>query len=321
MRTRLVIVSALFGILASFAAWAVTWKLADYADVTFALKGETTALELAASPELTARATADHSPNELRAFLAREGLTLVTASVGDGPPGLQAEDPGSRLGWLPEQDGDNAATYLFAGTYSADLWLRGGQVPFVADDAAIAGVIDPPGGIGSLQFVVDSIGPNPPPGDYVISTADPDLLREAVLLLQESGLELRESRAMPLVRDLLEDPLVNATSLLLVLAAIATGMHWVLTFAQLRREYTIRMRHGARRLGLVTSSWARGIVWQCIGVALGSVVTLGIVVSIGREPITENDLLAVGLGAAGGLLLSAVLRFGAGAIAIRGRED
>ncbi len=288
MRLRLVMSAAFLGVLVVFLVWSVQWALESRRQVTFDMPGEVTTFTLYEGNQEIDAADARAAGQELRRYLTDQGISLIMASRGDGAPSMTVFDPARRLSWFSaaaDATGSASGVYLFQGSYSARRWVASSVTPLLPEGATVAGVVAPPTDVGSLQYVMP-LAEVFPQGVYVLGGASSADATQLQSLLGRQGLEVRSAMQMPLVAYLLNDALVVATALFLIVGYVCAAAYWSLLLSGRTRELVIRCCHRARLLTLVRRWFASGLPAVVLGLIAGVSVSGVVMRVLGREPLT-----------------------------------
>lgn len=316
--------SAVFlGVLVAFLVWSVQWALDDRREVTFGMSGEVTTVMVYPGPQVVSPADALTAGQELRRYLADHGLSLIVASPGDGTPQMTVFDPARRMSWFrsaADAAGSASGVYLFEGSYSARRWTASSATPLLAAGSTVAGVVNPPAGVGNLQYV-RPLGEVFPAGNYVLGGVSSKDVAPLEALLGRQGLEVHDARAMPLLEDLLNNPLIMTTTLFLAVGHLCAAAYWSLLLGSRSRELAIRRRHGARLLTLVRRWFASGLPPIALGLAAGVTISGVVVRVLGRVPLTGPQYLTLAQAAALGLAVTSIAWLATVAAGLRARDE
>lgn len=329
MRWRVAVSGFFLGVLVAFGVWALQWSLQARRQVTYAMPGKVSTLTLFEGPRITTAEQRAAAARELHTFVAEHGYALVVASLGDGYPQLLVDDPRGKLPWFAtaRSGAGSGDAFLLDGTYSAHLWRRGLRTPLLPAGVGIAGVIAPPSGSGNLQYVRPlgsvplgsvPLGAVPlPPGDYVIDTVDPGVLREVAAIVAEAGLEVQAGQRLPLVQYLRHDPLMGITVGFLTFGYFSATLYWAVLCGGRGREFTIRRRCGARTADLAGQLYLRVGPSLAAGVLLGAAASLGVVVLVGQQAPQPGEAVTLLVGGGLGVVLTSVVWLACSAAVLR----
>lgn len=316
--------SAVFlGVLVAFLVWSVQWALDDRRAVTFGMPGEVTTLTLYDGPQEVHPAEAHAAGQELRRYLAGHGMSLIVASPGNGTPQMTVFDPARRLSWFTtasDATGSTAGLYLFKGSYSARRWTASSVAPLLPAGSTVTGVVTPPAGVGNLQYV-GPLGEVVPAGNYVFGGVSSKDVAPIQALLSRQGLEVQGARAMPLVEDLLRNPLIMTTALFLAVGHLCAAAYWSLLLGARTRELVIRRRHGARLSALVRRWFTSGLPPIALGLAAGVTLSGVVVRVLGRVPLTGGQYLTLAQAAGLGLAVTSTAWLATVAVGLRARDE
>lgn len=328
MRVRLVVSSALLGVLSAFFGWAMYWAVSSYQEVTYQMPGTVTTLTFGIGPRGDEAEDPAVVADELRDFVTEHSLALVIASDGERAPQFLVADPEGVVPWYSpahSNDGEppeeNRGAYVFEGTYSQQQWQRGESPALVPEGVEVVGAMPSPEGAGDLQFARPLGNYRLPPGEYVVNTDDPGELAELRGIVNRAGFGDHSAKSMPLGQYLTTDPLVGVTGGLLGAGLLAAVLCWTLGVRDRAAEFVVRARHGATHARLVRQVWPRGLPFQVLGVVSGVALSGVLIALVGLQPLTRIECLVLGAGAAGGLLLAAVAWLLATALGTRTRNE
>lgn len=303
----------LLGTLGAFAAWSVAWAQDDRFAGRLGLPGDTSRGSFLAGPPDPGGA----SSSEVLAFLRREGLTLLVASTGEGPPQVAAYNAYGSAAWLPAEPvvhgGETASAYLFRPSWSATRWDDGRRPSTVPDDFEVLGTVPAPPGADRLQYLVLD-PPDPlPVGDFVLSSSRPEHVRELGALASASGLRSVGSRPDVTALDLARNPLVVFSGVLLATGMLAAAAYWFIALEAYRAETAVRRVCGGSRAAIVRTYLVRHLPAPVAAAPAGALATVVVArVATQRWPEYLTTVLAAGLATALGacalLLLTVTAR-------------
>lgn len=284
MRMRVLISTALLGVIAAFVGFALDWSTTAYGEVTYEMPGETSTIVVGAGGESSDAREAGH---RVREYVESNGIALLVGSTGDGLPRLVASDPDQAVPWLAQAEVGPGDVLVFDGTYSHRVRRSSGEIPFLPVGVHVRGHIHPPGGIGDLQYVqILEDDAELVPGAYVVNTRDPDVVEGLIAILADAGLQVHDSRGISYVEYLIHEPLIGVTVALFGFGLLATVAHWTMLSLSGLPESRIRRQHGALTSDLARRELVRRAPWIAGGTVLGVGVAIVTVVTVGSGPLT-----------------------------------
>lgn len=320
MRFKVTFSAVFLGVLAAFVVWSVQWALDDRREVTFDVPGEVTTFTMAEDPGGADDRQARQAVQELKRYLADRAFALVIASNGDGTPGMLVHDPAHRIAWFPatasESNGE-AGAFLFKGSYSERRWTQSSVSPLLPRGTTVAGVLTPPSGVGTMQFVRAIGADRLPLGRYLMTTTDGAAVARVRELVSAQGLRAQEPRQIPLLPYLAQDPFIFVTVMFLLLGLVCAAMSWWVLVGSRARELVIRRRHGARVAALIWQVFARGVAGVAVGTVLGVVLSGVVVRTVGREALTGSEYAGLGTAVLVGVALTVTVWLVVVAAAVR----
>lgn len=288
--------SFLLGILTVFVVWSFLWVLDARRQTTFEMPGDVTIVQMYGGPQSVAAADLMAIQRELMAYLDDQQLALTISSLGSGRPEMVVYDPHGLFSWFPRitpTDPSPSGVYLFEGTYSSRRWLESAATPLFPGGVVVEGVIAPPTGAGTLQYARGIDPDPPPPGQCTINSIDPTQVQDILSFLMRMGLGIAWTRPVPLVEDLILDPLFLSTVLLLVAGHACAVLYWFLYLRGRAPEFGVRSRHGAGPWDLVREI-LRGAVPGLVAGGLAGVVTSNLLLTaISGARLTPGNLPAL----------------------------
>jgi len=295
---RHLVVGACLGVLLGFLAWALWWTLGSLEGKTFGMRGDVTTLYMTT----TVAQPPDDAGDRLAQFLEQDPMSVVVEPPGEGPPGLLAWDPTGVIDWLPRsvtEDSDRRGprSWLFADTYSADLWGRGETPPLLPRGTEVSGVIPTlpeEGAESDLQYVAPLSDFRPVAGTYVLSTTDPIRVLRLERALRFYGLESRSVTTQSVAEYFKRQPLLIATVTMIGLGLVCAVVFWVLMWRTRSVETGLRAKHGATVGTLAARLWLQEVGPLLVGLVAGSVVAIVGAAVVGRAPPTAELWVTVG---------------------------
>ena len=307
MRLKFAASMTCLSVLACFLTWAIHWTLEDRSQVTFGLEGSATTLMVSADPEARDLEVVNDSAQRLRRFLDVERLPLITASAGDGLPGLVVHDVGSRVPWFtppPVEPTDLQAgspVYALTGTYTEKQWRHQRTNGLVPEQFTVVGVVPAPPSSEHLQFARPLDDKPLSSGTFVVGTVQPRQIADLGDLLAGQNLIISTQQTVSTVSYLRHDAFVSTTAILLVLGILCSVIFWSSLLGDRRQEVLIRRRHGATRRR-ITAQWVVAIVPSAAAAAVIGAGTTGIAVwAGGHRSLNASETSTVLLGTALGL--------------------
>lgn len=298
MKVRLFLTSFFLGILSMFAVWAFQWTLDSWKEITFDLPGEVTVLRLIKRAQGVATADASAVQEKLKAYLRDQSLTLIVSSSGDGRPEIVVYDPHHLVTWFPGCPSEDTHpggmdAYIFRGTYSEKLWISSLNVPFLPQGAIVRGIISAPHRAGTLQYARCVGGELLPEGQYTFNTADPAQAQQIVRMLYQMGFVAQSNTKLPFYLYLIQNPLMVIPGFFLLAAWGCVLLYWLLYLHGRKREFGIRVRHGALPDDLVWENFLVGLPGLVCGTTLGGLVASILVAAISQVLLSPAEVLTI----------------------------
>lgn len=295
------------GVLSCLVVWLVHWALMSRVESNYGMPGDITSMHVSASSNQEELKQVQAAFEEMRELLLARGLTLLVASVGDGSPSLSLLDPSDRLEWAAtavSRNGDVKGTFAFEGSYSARRWVDAKVSPLTSEK--VMGVVSPPSGVGQLQFLQPLSAAEA--GRYVVSDATAEEVRLLHSLLERQGLQVQAATETYFVTDVVLQPLVVVTALLLAASYACVCLHWWTQINSRGAEIAIRRRHGASPEAIGWGLFRREWPGIALGHLLGAAAFAAIAVIVGGEQLERGEAVLLATAAVVGLAFSCVLR-------------
>ena len=300
MNRRLFLTSFFLGILTAFVVWAFRWTLDSWEEVPLDMPGEVTVLGLTRGPQAVGTDEAESAQEELKAYLRDQFLALIVSSSGEGRPEVLVYDPHGLVPWFPgcPPDAGRSGTvpvWLFRGTYSEHLWTTSAPNPFLPQGAVVKGIVAPPRGAGSLQYVRCVGRDLLPEGRYIFNTTDSTKIQHILNLLYRMGFVHQTMRKPPFFLYLMQDPLMGTTAFFLIAGYGCVVLYWLLYLRGRSREFGLRGRHGSLPADLLWENFVGGLPGLGTGSGLGGGLAGILVAAIGQVPLSSEDLLTLAI--------------------------